>query len=191
MPKPARNKFSLTNKLIGFFLCIIGLLACSSQKNPVLYQSTFDFSLFKQYSFYLSDSPFYSSQSLSHDQRNRIEIAIEKALTKKKLTYTEPNKADFFVTYHITKGSLKDYQAYNKVVKFCASCLQANTWHQQNNQWHVYTHGLIIDFVDPVKKRSVWRSISPLKFETKDSSAQRNMKIMRAVNTMIGQYLTK
>jgi hypothetical protein len=176
-------------KLIIYSLCIYSLCGCSTQKSAVLYQSTFNFSAIKQYSFYVSESPFYNSQSLSHDQRNRIEIAIEKALSKKNLTYTKPANANIFVTYHLTKGSRTDYQAYNKVVRFCAACLKANTWQQNNNQWQVYNNGLIIDLVDPAKQRSVWRSISPLKFEPKDSGAERNEKIINAVDDMINQYL--
>jgi hypothetical protein len=187
--KTLPNKFIVYFKILSLILCTLALFSCSSQKNPVIYQSTFNFSAIKQYSFYLSDSPFYSSQSLSHDQRNRIEIAIEKALNKKDLTYTDPANADIIVTYYITKGSLLDYQTYNKVVRFCAACLKANTWQQHNNDWHFYTNGLIIDLVNPTKERSVWRSISPLKFDTKDSGAERNKKIINAVNVMLEQYI--
>ncbi len=189
MHKTLPNKFIIYFKILFLILCTSALFSCSSQKNPVIYQSTFNFSAIKQYSFYLSNSPFYSSQSLSHDQRNRIEIAIEKALNKKDLTYTDPANADIIVTYYITKGSLLDYQTYNKVVRFCAACLKANTWQQHNNDWHVYTNGLIIDLVNPTKERSVWRSISPLKFDTKDSGAERNKKIINAVNVMLEQYI--
>ena len=189
MHKPLFNKLTFLLKLIILVLCTPILWGCSTQKHYVFYQSTFNFSAIKQYSFYLSDSPFYNSQSLSHDQRNRVEIAIEKALLKKDLVYTEPANAEMIVTYHLTKGSRTDYQAYNKVVRFCAACLKANTWQKHNNQWQVYNEGLIIDFVDPVKKRSVWRSISPLKFKPKDSGAERNQKIINAVDDMITQYL--
>lgn len=189
MHKTLPNKFIVYFKILSLILCTSALFSCSSQKNPVIYQSTFNFSAVKQYSFYLSNSPFYSSQSLSHDQRNRIEIAIEKALNKKDLTYTDPANADIIVTYYITKGSLLDYQTYNKVVRFCAACLKANTWQQHNNDWHVYTNALIIDLVNPTKERSVWRSISPLKFDTKDSGAERNKKIINAVNVMLEQYI--
>ena len=189
MHKILLNNLTFHVKLIIYSLCIYSLCGCSTQKSAVFYQSTFNFSAIKEYSFYVSGSPFYNSQSLSHDQRNRIEIAIEKALSKKNLTYTKPANANIFVTYHLTKGSQTDYQAYNKVVRFCAVCLKANTWQQNNNQWQVYNNGLIIDLVDPAKQRSVWRSISPLKFDPKDSGAERNEKIINAVDDMINQYL--
>ncbi len=189
MHKTLPNKFIVYFKILSLILCTLAQFSCSSPNNPVIYQSTFNFSAIKQYSFYLSDSAFYNSQSLSHDQRNRIEIAIEKALNKKNLTYTEPDNADIIVTYYITKGSRLDYQTYNKVVRFCAACLKSNTWQQHNNDWHVYNNGLIIDLVNPTKERSVWRSISPLKFDTKDSGAERNKKIINAVNVMLEQYI--
>ncbi len=189
MHKTLPNKFIVYFKILSLILCTLAQFSCSSPNNPVIYQSTFNFSAITQYSFYLSGSPFYSSQSLSHDQRNRIEIAIEKALNKKDLTYTEPENADIIVTYYITKGSRLDYQTYNEVVRFCAACLKANTWQQHNNDWHVYPNALIIDFVNPTKARSVWRSISSRKFDTKDSSAERNEKIINAVNAMLEQYI--
>jgi len=163
---------------------------CSSKGNPVTYQNNFDFSKVKTYSFYSSGSAFFDSQDLTHSQRSGIEIAIEKHLDAQTFTYTDLNKADIIVTYHLVKKQRKDYQAYNKVVRFCSHCLKASTWQQQNSDWQVYPGGLIIDLVDPQKNRSVWRSIYPLKFKTKDNSRELNEKVKEAVDIMLSQYPT-
>ena len=169
-------------------LLLLSITACSSKKNPVIYYNNFDFSQVKTYSFYTSGSDFFDSQNLSHAQRSGIELAIEKSLDKQDFEYSELNKADLIITYHLVKNQPQDYISYNKSVRFCAHCLKANNWKQENNNWSLYPGGLIIDLVDPKRKRSVWRSIYPLNFETKDNSAALNEKVLEAVDNMLTQY---
>lgn len=157
-------------------------------KNPVTYHSSFDFSQVETYSFYQSDSSFFDSQSLSHSQRNRIEIAIEKRLNAQGFSYSDIKDADIIVTYHLVKRNPEDYQDYNKAVLFCPHCLRANTWQQDNKNWAIYPGGLILDLVDPKKNRSVWRSIYPLDADQKDNSKIQNEKIIEAVDVMLTQY---
>ncbi|HBY88749.1 MAG TPA: DUF4136 domain-containing protein [Colwellia sp.] len=179
---------TLPIKLLLLCLFFLTLSGCSSMNNPVIYHTSFDFSQVKTYSFYASDSNFFDSQSLSHSQRNRIELAIEKSLNAQEFVYGDLKDADIIVTYYLVKGKRQDYQNYNKVVLFCPHCLKANTWQQNNDEWSIYPGGLIIDLVDPKRNRSVWRSIYPLDFEAKDNSTIQNEKTMEAVNTMLTQY---
>jgi len=166
------------------------LSSCSSKDSPVIYYDDFDFTQVKKYSFYISGSSFFDSQSLSHFQRSRIELAIEKSLNAQEFNYSEVDDADIIVTYHLVKNRPQDYQAYNKSVLFCAHCLRASKWKTKSDDWKVYRGGLIIDLVNPKNNRSVWRSIHPLKFETKDNSMQTNEMITEAVNAMLSQYPT-
>jgi hypothetical protein len=179
---------TLATKLLFACLLTLTISGCSSSGNPVIYQSNYDFSQVKSYSFYTSGSDFFDSQDLSHAQRSGIEIAIEKHLDAQKLNYTAADNADIIVTYHLVTKQRQDYQSYNKVVRFCSHCLRASTWQQQNSDWQVYPGGLIIDLVDPKKNRSVWRSIYPLKFKAKDNSRELNEKVKEAVNIMLSQY---
>jgi len=181
---------SLATKLLLTCLLTLSISACSSRSNPVIYQNNFDFSQVKNYSFYTSGSAFFDSQDLPHSQRSSIEIAIEKRLDAHAFNYTELDKADLVVTYYLVKNQKKDYQNYNKVVRFCSYCLKASTW-QQDGDWQVYPGGLIIDLVDPKKNRSVWRSIYPLKFKAKDNSRVLNEKLTEAVDIMLSQYPSK
>lgn len=170
-------------------VCILLLLilsACSSSRTAVYYQR-FDFDQVKNFSFYNSDSDYYDSLNLNYVQRSRIELAVEKSLAEQNFNYSDLNEADMLVTYHIvTKES--SYRAYNKVVGFCSQCLRANLWVKEKNSWQPYPNGLIIDLVSPKTNRSVWRSIAPLNFKTKDSSSELNRKINEAVNLMLEQY---
>lgn len=179
---------ALPIKLLLISLLFVIVSGCSSKKNPVIYYNKFDFSQVKNYSFYSSGSDFFDSQNLSHAQRSGIELAIEKSLDAQEFQYSELDQADIIVTYHLVKKQPQDYINYNKAVLFCSHCLRANAWQQNNSDWQVYRGGLIIDLVDPIRKRSVWRSIYPLKFKTKDNSKELNEKILEAVDIMLTQY---
>ncbi|MBL4764429.1 MAG: DUF4136 domain-containing protein [Colwellia sp.] len=109
-------------------------------------------------------------------------------MVTKKFNYAEPEQADVIVTYYLLNGIAEEYKKYNAVVRFCVQCLRANTW-QTTNQYSKITKGsLIIDLVDPKKKRSVWRSVYPLNIDVKDNSAEVNEKILQAVSLMLALY---
>ena len=166
---------------------MLNLSACSSSSS-VVYYNRFDFSQVKNYSFYSNDSSFFESQSLNYAQRSRIEFAIEKKLAAQSFNYSELDQADMIVTYYIVGQSGRDYQAYNKVVRFCSYCLKSNLWVKKTSDWQPYPGGLIIDFIDPKNKRSVWRSIYPLNIDIKDNSNELNDKLIEAVDSMLSQY---
>lgn len=177
-------------KLVIISILALALSSCSSRDNPVIYYDDFDFTQVKNYSFYTSGSSFFDSQSLSHAQRSRIELAIERSLNAQEFAYSDVSDADIIVTYHLVKNRPQDYKAYNKSVLFCSHCLRASKWKTKSYDWQVYHGGLIIDLVDPKSNRSVWRSIHPLKFKTKDNSMQTNEIITEAVDVMLLQYPT-
>jgi hypothetical protein len=176
-------------KTISITLLFFLLSACSGNRNVgVVYHDGFDFSQVKSYSLYHRNSPFTDSQSLSDTRRNAIEIAIERRMSAKKFNYTEPQHADVIVTYHLFNGNFGEYSQYNEAVRFCVHCLRASAW-QTNNQYSKLAKGsLILDIVDPKKKRSVWRSAYPIEIDVKDNSAELNRKIQQAVSLMFALY---
>lgn len=181
MIKPLLALFAL------FALFVIS--ACSSHKNAgVVYHESFDFSLVKSYSFYQRNSAFTETQSLIDTRRNAIEIAIERTMSEKNFDYAELKQADVIVTYHFHNGVSGEYSKYNEVVRFCVHCLRASTWQTKNQYSNLVEGSLILDLVDPKKKRSVWRSTYPLDINVKDNSAKLNDKIQQAVSLMLAQY---
>ena len=176
-------------KFFSIPLLFILINACSSNYNVgVVYHSDFDFSRVKSYSLYHRNSTFTDSQSLIDTRRNAIEIAIERTMNLKKFNYAEAEHADVIVTYYLLNGKPREYSNYNEVVRFCVYCLRANAW-QTNNQYSNSEKGsLILDLVDPKKKRSVWRSTYPLDIDVKDNSAELNEKIQQAVSLMLELY---
>lgn len=170
-------------------LVVTIISACSGTNNAgVVYHDRFDFSKVKSYSLYNRNSPFTDSQSLIYSRRNAIEIAIERTMSLQKFNYAEPEQADVIVTYHLFKGSPQEYYKYNEAVRFCAHCLRANVWQTDNQYSSIERGSLILDLVDPIKKRSVWRSAYQLELDVKDNSAEQNEKIQQAVSVMLALY---
>ena len=166
------------------------LTACSTHSDAV-YQTSFDFSKVQTYSIYQRNSTFTETQNLTDTKRNSIEIAIEKSLEKQGLEYQEVDQADIVITYHLLNGKRNDYHDYNKAVLFCHHCLKANNWHKGDNDLKVAFGSLIIDLIDPQKKRSIWRNIAPLKLKAKENSQVTNEKIQQEVLMMLQQYPTE
>jgi hypothetical protein len=165
---------------------VLSLAACSSSNNAI-YHNKFNFAAVKSYSIYHRDSDFTDTQSLSDTRRNSIEIAIEKHMEQRGFNYLPPESADIIVTYHsVNKAS--DFKRYNKAVLFCQQCIQASNWHQGSDKLTISKSSLVIDLIDPKRKRSVWRSIQPLKIDDKDNSQEVNEKIYQAVHDMLVQY---
>jgi len=176
-------------KSFASVLFLLLITACSNNNNAgVVYHERFDFSRVKSYSLYDHNSAFSDTQNLLDTRRNAIEIAIERSMATMQFSYSALEQADLIVTYHVFTGKQGDYSRYNKTVHFCIHCLRATTWRTEQQYGPVSVGSLVLDLVDPKMKRSVWRSIYPLKLEEKENSVKANDKIKHAVATMLAQY---
>ncbi len=179
---------SMSKSLISFLLLVL-LTACSSnEKAGVVYHDRFDFSAVQSYSLYERNSKFTETQGLLDSRRNAIEIAIESSMAINKFNYTDVEKADIIVTYHLFNGKRGEYSKYNETIHFCVPCLRATSWQTENKYQSIMQGNLILDIIDPQKKRSIWRSVYPLALEEKDNSAVTNDKIKQAISLMLAQY---
>ena len=176
-------------KVVAAIVLVIFLNACSSNKIAgVVYHDGFDFSLVKNYSLYGRNSAVIETQSLLDARRNAIEIAIERTMASKKFNYAELEQTDIIVTYYVFDGKHGDFSKYNEAVRFCTHCLRATTWQTERKYSSITQGSLVLDLVDPKKKRSVWRSVFPLDLKEKENSAEINDRIKFAVATMLAEY---
>lgn len=173
------------NFIIVIFLTL-SLAACSTNNNAV-YHNEFNFAAVESYSIYHRNSAFTETQNLADSRRNSIEIAIEKHMEQRNFNYKGPESADIIVTYHVVDKP-SDYKLYNKLVLFCQQCIRASNWQQGKDKFKIEKDSLIIDLVNPDRKRSVWRSIQALNIDDKDNSEEVNEKIYQAVHDMLIQY---
>jgi glutaredoxin len=173
--------------IVVFF--VLFLSACSSVPDAgAVYQTRFDFSQVKTYSMYERNSEFREFQSIDDITRNGLELAIERAMDDKGFLYSNIDLADLIVSYHIIGKGGKDYALYNKAVLYCDYCLRANTWQTENKNWKISVGSLILDFVDPKTKRSVWRGVSDLDIDVEDNSRKSNEKIIMAIKSLLALY---
>jgi len=150
----------------------------------------FNFSQVKSYTFYDRNAAFFDYQSLSDVLRNNIELAIENELDKQGLNYQPIEKADVIISYFWVKQKNNALQHYNKGINYCAACFNITPFinRQQSDTITTKQNSLIIDIIDPIKKRSVWRSSYLLNINVKENSQEVQVKIKRAVNQMLRQY---
>lgn len=179
---------TITRLIITIAICFI-TLACSSVKAPnIKYQKRFDFQSIQGYSLFPRDSKFSDFQNISDALRNSVEIAIEQVLDEQGLTYQSLERADIIVGYYIVDRGRRGFVKYNKGVNFCQHCLKSYSSDSGRKTLNVKPGSLVLDMVDPVSKRSVWRSVYPLKIKFEDNSREVQKKIRTAVAIMLEQY---
>lgn len=177
------------NKIVLLLLVAFNLSSCSSVENVnAVHFKHFDFAKVTTYSTFDRNTGFSAEQNITDSDRNKIELAIDKAMLARGLSFTTNENADLMVTYHLIGQNRDEYIAYNKAVRFCFTCIQASTWESKNENWSIEFGSLVIDFVDPKSHRSVWRNIYPLQLEVDDNSRQSNIKINQAVKALISKY---
>ena len=174
---------------LRFIILAILLSACSTSKQVgVVYQTSYDFNQVTSYSLYERNSDFVAFQSINDVTRNGIEIAIERAMEQQGFSYKQVDQADLIVSYHLINQRRGELSQYNKSVLYCAYCLRANTWQSDTKNWTLSPGSLVIDFIDPKSKRSVWRSVYDLDIDVEDNSRKTNEKIKSAIFAMIALY---
>jgi hypothetical protein len=173
-------------------LCLPALMlsGCTVHQPAISkYQTNFNFSKVSSYAFYKRNSEFGQFQNISYTTRNSIELAIEQVLDKNGFIYNTLDDADIVVTYHLVNENTKELLTYNNGVLYCSLCLRGGEAQADKKQWQTKPGSLIIDVLDPEKKRSVWRSVYPLKINVKtDNSREVQLKIYQAIDAMIDKY---
>lgn len=180
-------------------ILILLLAGCSLQKSAgVRYQTKFDFDSVRAYSFLPRDSVANEEQNLSDVIRNNIELAVEQVLDDSGFHYTEARQSDLVVAYHLVQGQSRgryqivvNHQAlkrYNLGVKYCEYCMKSGSDPSSRRLWSFEAGSLILDLLDPDNKRSVWRSVYPVKIKAEDNSRKVQEKIQTAITQMLAQY---
>jgi len=164
------------------------LSSCSSYKAKTKYRAQYDFTTIKSYSFFERNSAFTDMQNLSFSMRNRIELAIERGLDKKGYVYKTIAETDVIIGYYLISRSRKEFEAYNKGVKYCAYCLvslDSGKTSGRRDTPSLEPGNLIVDVISAETKRSIWRSYYPLKIKDDDNSTEVQEKLHEAVNAML------
>lgn len=170
---------------LALAISVLILFGCSSQPPATAkFKSNFNFSDIQSYSTYSRNSEFGESQNISYATRNNIETAIERSFDSKGLLYQTNDKADVIIGYHLIQDK-QGLNKYNQGVKYCDPCLHSGLAVQDRKSWQLLPGSLVLDIVDQQDKRSVWRSVYPLKIRPKDNSQEVQDKIQHAIRIMM------
>lgn len=175
---------------LGLLTAAAMLAACASgPPTPVVdFKPDYNFTQVKKIAYY-KDSGEVSGDNpvqLSDMQRERINIALEKALTAKGFTWVEDaSQADLLLSWHLATQNKTDvrtyetpatgmgmgygrYGGYNRYSRYnCWSCTQTEVSVQN------YTQGtFIVDMIDPELQKSVWRSLVQSRLKGKHGEDQ-------------------
>ncbi|MHA7816081.1 MAG: DUF4136 domain-containing protein [Pseudohaliea sp.] len=160
-------------------ICMALLLACASKPPAPMvdFNPNYDFSGIDTVAWY-RDSGHVSGMnplSLSDMTRDRIDLALRRALEAKGITFVaDAADADLLVSWHLATEEKTDVRSYvtpaygglygvgwgpyNRYAMYsCWSCMPTRT----ETSVHQYTLGtFIVDMIDPALKKSVWRSVT-------------------------------
>lgn len=176
-------------RLLSCLALLITLISCSvSQVATTSYRDSFDFSRVESYSTYGRNSAFGDLQNIKGTIRNNIELAIEQGFDENGFRYKATQDADIVIAYHLLNNDFGEFKRYNQQVKYCGYCLNAGGNSRKEIAKKLIAGSLVLDIIDPISQRSVWRSVHVLGFKAQDNSQEIQNKITNAVKTMLLDY---
>lgn len=122
------------------------------------YDAGFDFGKVQKVAIQPIDRDSLSAINISDMQEARIDAALAEQLRLKGLEVVSDNtEADMYLVWHLVTEERTDVRAYNSMSYYnCWGCGPAVS----DVSVRQYTQGtFIVDMVDPLRNRSVWRSI--------------------------------
>ena len=136
------------------------LIACESTPTATTdYDRHYDFSGVRKIAIQPVNRANPATVIISDMQIDRINQAITQELERKGFEVVDENQdADMFLSWHLVTQERTDVRSYNTVGYYnCWNCAGIGAGNISVRQ---YTQGtFIVDMIDPVKLRSVWRSI--------------------------------
>ena len=177
----------IANRLLLAFLVAVLLAACSSTPTATMdFDSSFDFSGARK----IAIMPFDRSQAamvvMSDMQVSRINESLSTELERRGFqVVTDQADADLLLAWHLVTQERMDVRSFNSSTRYnCWNCSTGS-----NISVRQYTQGtFIVDMIDPVRLRSVWRSIfeSRLKDQPDPARAEENRR--QAVQAIFAEF---
>jgi hypothetical protein len=174
-----------TAALAGLFTVIL-LGACSSNQTIEAhtdFNQAFDFSAVRTIGVLPPARPAEGQVSISDMQVDRISDALSDELSARGYEIIDDyEKADLQLTWHLVLQQRTDVRAYNSASYY-------NCWRCGPGVSDVsireYTEGtFIVDLIDPVRDRSVWRAVVQSRLKSKpdpSGSSERRAEAARAI----------
>ena len=141
-------------------LFVISLItACATPLEATMdFDSSFDFTQVKKIALQPVDREDLSSLHISDMQEARIDQALADELQRKGFEIvTDNSQADVYMIWHLVTEERTDVRTYNSMSYYnCWGCGPSVS----DVSVRQYTQGtFIVDMIDPLRNKSVWRSI--------------------------------
>jgi len=169
-----------TRCLAVLWLAVL-LAGCATGPNADLTTTTdfdtrYDFSGVRSIAIQPVDRANPATVIISDIQVARIDAALTEELERRGFEVVADNAdADMLLAWHLVTRERADVRGYNSVSRYdCWSCPGGGS-----RSAHEYTRGtLIIDMIDPVALRSVWRAVmeSPIRAQADPEQAAQNRR---------------
>ncbi len=131
-------------------------------------------------------------RNISDIDNDRVSKSITLALQAKGMTEIAQPYADMLVKYLIVTKDKTKIRTYNSGIYNCWHCRGYHyPFHASATQISVkdYVEGtLIIDFIDPLQNKSVWRSVVSQAVKNDIAVEQRQANVQHLVNLMLATF---
>lgn len=134
------------------------------------YDSGFDFSGVRKIAIQPLEREALSTIQISDMQESRIDSALADQLRRQGFEVVSDNtEADLYMAWHLVTEERTDVRTYNSMSYYnCWGCGPAVS----DVSVRQYTQGtFIVDMIDPLRNRSVWRSVIESRLNSKPSEA--------------------
>ena len=151
-------------RLNGFALCLLAVLlaGCASSPTAVTdYDPAYDFLGARNVYILPLDRQVSSVAAVSDIQAARMNEDLGRVLAERGYNVVDAaQQADLLLSWHLVTQERTDVRTYNSASARYTSCWSCPTSQSTNVSVRQFTQGtLIVDLIDPVGNRSVWRSI--------------------------------
>ncbi len=185
-------------KLLSRLGTIVALLvfcgACASLRVSTDYNPAYDFTKFRTYSWLDNGNAPSSDARINNDiVVARVRAAVEKTLATKGYTKVEPDAADFMVSW---LGTINKKLRIDTINHFYSpygygTLARDPYWSggMRTTTATEYEEGtLIIDILDPVQHKLIWRSIGTDRLKTGTDPTKANSEMDTAVATIMAKF---
>ena len=166
------------------------LAACSSTPKMVAesdFDRSFDFAPVKKIAIQPVDRMEPNMIRISDMQIARITDAMANELVRKGYVIVQDkSKADMFLVWHLVTQEKLDVRSYNSMGYY--NCIRCGPG-VSDVSVRQFTQGtLIVDMVDPVRNKSVWRSIVEARLRSQPSQEEAAARRTEAVRALFADF---
>ncbi|MCB1679376.1 MAG: DUF4136 domain-containing protein [Halioglobus sp.] len=175
-----------------FTLIVLALAAaCSSSSRPLVadtdYDSQYDFSRVRTIAIAPLDRTTAEAVSISDMQVSRINQALAQELQARGYQMVpDAGEADLLLSWHLVVQDKTDVRSYNSMSYY--NCWRCGPPVSDISVYRYQQGTFIVDLIDPVRNRSVWRATIQSRLHSEPDPAQSEVRRTEAARAIFAQF---